>query len=265
MSKSYTRTFDCLVAFGANQGDTQTAFKTAETLLGESDAISELQSSMPMLTRAVTGDLKRDADANEYLNAAFRFETTLTPTALHAVLIEVEQTLGRRRKSRWGPRTIDLDLLLYADMQIDLPDLQVPHPRMSFRRFVLQPAMDVAADMVHPNSGMSIQQLLTHLDTREPVVLIATDDLKSVTEAISTLAADETVSLVIVDTATDFIRHSPTAMLSVSWFDDASESPLLRYAQNFCGPMLILSVADGVDRNLSEIAAAMAAMKRDGA
>jgi len=255
-------TFDCLVAFGANQGDTRAALAAAVTSLSTIDQISELQSSQPLVTRAVTGDRDRDADADQYLNAALRFKTTFAAEELHAAIIAIEQQLGRQREHRWGPRTIDLDLLLYGDQQIDTPELHVPHPRMSFRRFVLQPAADVAAEMIHPVCGLSIQQLLTHLETREPVVLISTDDLRSVLAAMTDLGDDDGRSIVVVDDPSEFIRHSPAAMLSVSWFEEASTHPLVRYAENFCGPMLRLSATDGIDRNVTEIAAAIQAMTK---
>jgi deoxyguanosine kinase len=81
--------------------------------------------------------------------------------------------LGRRRGARWGPRTIDLDLLLYAEQVLRTPSLVLPHPRMAWRRFVLEPAAEVAPQMIHPTTGWAIARLLQHLDTAAPYVAIA--------------------------------------------------------------------------------------------
>ena len=78
---------------------------------------------------------------------------------------QIENDLGRRRVERWGPRTIDLDLLLYDDLMLDTPDLQLPHPRMAWRRFVLEPAAEIAADMLHPVIGWTVGRLLEHLNS----------------------------------------------------------------------------------------------------
>src|SRR5262249_50809739 len=93
-------------------------------------------------------------------------------TELHQRLAEIELELGRRREQHWGPRMIDLDLLLYDDLVLDTPTLTVPHPRMAFRRFVLEPAADVAPDMSHPTIGWSIRELLDHLNLAKPYVAL---------------------------------------------------------------------------------------------
>ena len=74
---------------------------------------------------------------------------------------------------RWGPRTVDLDLLLYDDLVLALPDLTVPHPRMAFRRFVIEPAAEIAADLRHPTIGWTVDQLRDHLRYAVPYVAIA--------------------------------------------------------------------------------------------
>ncbi|MEX2112122.1 MAG: 2-amino-4-hydroxy-6-hydroxymethyldihydropteridine diphosphokinase, partial [Pirellulales bacterium] len=100
------------------------------------------------------------------------FVTSLTPQALHAQLQQIERDLGRQRAERWSARTIDLDLLLYGEQSIETPDLVVPHPRMAFRRFVVEPAADVAPQMVHPAIGWSMARLLAHLDMALPYVAL---------------------------------------------------------------------------------------------
>ena len=92
--------------------------------------------------------------------------TSLTPGALLKTLLTVEQSLGRVREEKWGPRAIDLDLLLYADRVIDEPGLSVPHPLMHARRFVLEPLVQVAPEVVHPTTGRTIRELLNELDAK---------------------------------------------------------------------------------------------------
>jgi 2-amino-4-hydroxy-6-hydroxymethyldihydropteridine diphosphokinase len=97
-----------------------------------------------------------------YLNGAAALRTSLSPAELLAVLLAIEDELGRRRDpaERNAPRTIDLDLLLYDDGLIAQPDLQVPHPRMHERLFVLQPLAEIAPNAIHPGLHKPIQQLL---------------------------------------------------------------------------------------------------------
>jgi 2-amino-4-hydroxy-6-hydroxymethyldihydropteridine diphosphokinase len=80
------------------------------------------------------------------LNAVVRIETTLEPRALLEVALSIERDLGRVRRERWGPRTIDVDVLVYEGLDVDEPDLQVPHPRMHERAFVLVPLAELDAD-----------------------------------------------------------------------------------------------------------------------
>ena len=81
------------------------------------------------------------------------------------LLQTIETELGRQRQQRWDQRPIDLDLLLYDTLTFDEEELQIPHPHMAFRRFVLEPAVEIAPALIHPSSGWSIQQLYEHLNT----------------------------------------------------------------------------------------------------
>lgn len=102
-----------------------------------------------------------------YLNAAAVLETTLSARELLDVMLDIERTHGRDRagESRWAPRTLDLDLLLYGDCVIDEPGLTVPHPEMAQRFFVMRPLAAVAPNMVHPVLGERIEDLFMALDT----------------------------------------------------------------------------------------------------
>jgi 2-amino-4-hydroxy-6-hydroxymethyldihydropteridine diphosphokinase len=98
-----------------------------------------------------------------FINAAAIVHTMLEPEALLEFLLEVERKFGRVRTVKWGPRTLDLDILLYEDMQIDLPGLKVPHPLMSERLFVLQPLAEIEPNWLHPGLGLSINEMLSRI------------------------------------------------------------------------------------------------------
>lgn len=108
----------------------------------------------------------------DYINAVALLETALEPLDLLDALQSIENAHQRRRIQHWGPRTLDLDLLLYADQQIDLERLQVPHPHMTEREFVLYPLAEIAPEIELPN-GIPLQQLLAKcpLGTLAPVAL----------------------------------------------------------------------------------------------
>ena len=105
----------------------------------------------------------------EFLNAALRGHTELTPRALLALLAEIEAAQGRARLVPNGPRTIDLDLLAYDDLVVDEPDLTLPHPRMVWRRFVLAPLAEIAPELRPVRVGPMVVQLLTALPQAEAV------------------------------------------------------------------------------------------------
>ncbi len=104
-------------------------------------------------------------DQPDFLNMALLAYTTLSPVALLSLLQEVEKAMGRERTVRYGPRTIDLDLLVYDDINVDLPELTVPHPRMLERAFVLIPLADVAEGLAF------VRPALEKLDGKEDVAL----------------------------------------------------------------------------------------------
>ncbi len=94
-----------------------------------------------------------ELDQPDFINAVAQVDTTLAPESLLDVLVQIEAVAGRARSRRWGPRTLDLDLLLYEGVQCDLPRLQLPHPRMHERAFVLVPLLELAPDIIIPGHG----------------------------------------------------------------------------------------------------------------
>jgi 2-amino-4-hydroxy-6-hydroxymethyldihydropteridine diphosphokinase len=158
----------CLIGLGSNVGDRRRTLDRALELLDRLPAVQVIARSRWHETTPVGGP----PGQGPFLNGAALLETALEPLPLAMVLWEIEAQLGRVRRERWGPRTLDLDLLLYDQLAIDTPLLRVPHPRMTWRRFVLEPAAEIAPSMVHPTIGWTIARLLEHLSTSFPYVAI---------------------------------------------------------------------------------------------
>jgi len=157
-----------LIGLGANLGEPAHQLEQA---LAELDALADVhveRVSRFLVTRPVGGPV----DQANYLNAAAVLQCSCTPLALWEAMSRVEQQLGRRRIERWGARSIDLDLLLFADVILDTPRLTIPHPRLAVRRFVLEPAAEVAAEMIHPRIGWSIGKLFDHLVSALPILYV---------------------------------------------------------------------------------------------
>lgn len=147
------------IALGANLGDRASTIHAAADELAATPGIFNFRLS-PLLEFAAVGG---PANSPPFLNAAAELRTDLTPQQLMTRLLEIETKFGRQRHEKWGPRTIDLDLLLYGDIIIDEPGLTVPHPRMQERRFVLEPLAALAPQLRHPVSGLTIGHLLAEI------------------------------------------------------------------------------------------------------
>jgi len=174
-----------LIALGANLGDRQRNCDRALELLAADQGLAVAARSGFYETRPIGGPSGQRA----FLNAAALLDTTLSPAQLHERLQNVERQLGRQRHQSWDARTLDLDLLLYDDTQVDTPELTLPHPRMAFRRFVLEPAAEIAPQWVHPQVGWSIARLLSHLNTAPPYVALAGAQPGATTAIVQRLAA----------------------------------------------------------------------------
>ena len=146
------------IGLGANVGPREVTLLRAVDLLAEADdvemlAVSQLRETDPVGI----------VDQPRFLNGAAQIETSLSPRALLELLLRIEQSLGRVREERWGPRTVDLDLLVYGDLTVDEPGLRVPHPRLHERRFALEPLAELDPELVVPGLG-SVSGALAALD-----------------------------------------------------------------------------------------------------
>ena len=147
------------VGLGANLGPKEVTILRAVDLLGATDGIAVLG-----LSRLRETDPVGVTDQPMFLNGAVALETVLSPWELLDVLLRIEQELGRvRDDERWGPRTIDLDLLVYGDETLDEPGLRVPHPRLHERRFALEPLADLDPELEIPGLG-KVSQLLAAIE-----------------------------------------------------------------------------------------------------
>jgi 2-amino-4-hydroxy-6-hydroxymethyldihydropteridine diphosphokinase len=153
------------IGLGANLGDRRRNIHAAILKLRQTDGVRVTCVSTMLETEAVGGP----TDAPKYLNAVAEAYVTLSATALLRRTLQVEKELGRTRREKWAPRTIDIDLLLFGDEIISTQDLVVPHPLMHERRFVLEPLVEIAPDAVHPMLQMTAAGLLEDLKRRQEV------------------------------------------------------------------------------------------------
>ena len=138
--------YHAYIALGSNMGNRQAAIIMALDALADDPRIHDLRTSSLHETEPVGGP----SGQGKYLNAAASIQTSYSPEALMAYMLTIESRLGRQRDTYWGPRIIDLDLLLFDDRTLKSPSLSIPHPRMHERKFVLSPLAEIAADGRHP-------------------------------------------------------------------------------------------------------------------
>jgi 2-amino-4-hydroxy-6-hydroxymethyldihydropteridine diphosphokinase len=147
------------ISLGSNMGDREKNLNAAIRKLRETAGIEVTAVSSYINTAPVGYENQPD-----FLNAALELKTTLTPEALLAVCNQIEKDLKRERDIRWGPRTIDLDILLYGDMIVEKDNLTIPHPRMHERVFVLKPLNEIAPQAVHPVLHKKVESLYNDLN-----------------------------------------------------------------------------------------------------
>ncbi|MHC1726355.1 MAG: 2-amino-4-hydroxy-6-hydroxymethyldihydropteridine diphosphokinase [Syntrophobacteraceae bacterium] len=146
------------IGIGSNLGDSVRICLDAIGLLQKHPSIHILRVSSLYRTKpvGVTGQ-------DWYVNAAVVCKTSFEPLQLLELALGMEHSFGRVRTAHWGPRTLDLDILYYDNLLLDIPGLKVPHPLMHERLFVLAPLAEIDPDWVHPGSGLSIASLLNRV------------------------------------------------------------------------------------------------------
>ena len=148
----------CAIALGSNLGNSRRILTDALAQLDTREGMS-LKKASSFYQTAPVGPPQPDL-----YNACAILQTTLSPEALLRQLLSIEVEFGRVRRERWGPRLLDLDLLMYGDAVLTTPHLQIPHPRMHERAFVLVPFAEVAPNWIDPISGKRIAELANTID-----------------------------------------------------------------------------------------------------
>lgn len=147
------------VALGTNLGDRLLNLAEAVRRVGLLEGVTVVARG-PLIDTAPLLAPGDPLPQPRYLNTVIELSTGQTPRGLLDALLLVEQGMGRVRTSRWGPRVIDLDLVLFGERVLDEPGLQLPHPGLASRRFVLEPLLALAGGLRHPVTGHPLRELL---------------------------------------------------------------------------------------------------------
>ena len=151
------------IALGSNMGDKKAYLDQAVAMLKEDPDCKVIQVSRYLTTKPYGG-----VEQDDFLNGALELHTLLSPEELLDLLHEIEQKAHRERLVHWGPRTLDLDILLYDDLVLDTPDLHIPHAEMHLRDFVLVPMAEIAPWKRHPLTGLTVEQMRNNLANQRP-------------------------------------------------------------------------------------------------
>ena len=153
------------IGFGSNIGNRLKHIQNAIHALSKTEGIVLQKTSSVYKTDPVGYEAQA-----QFLNGAASIQTSLSPLSLLHTLKDIETVIGRQHRIHWGPREIDLDLLIYGDLCLQTEKLVVPHPEMHLRRFVLVPLAEIAPDLVHPVFQETIQTLLERLKNDKSVL-----------------------------------------------------------------------------------------------
>lgn len=150
------------ISLGGNIGDVADTFRKALRQLENTPGIAHVEASSLYQSAPVGADA-----GSTFLNAAATLDTSLTPIELLRLLQQIENLHQRIRETHWGPRTLDLDLILFGDQTVATPELTIPHPHCWYRRFVVDPLAEVAPEARHPEFELSVSQLRDFLYTND--------------------------------------------------------------------------------------------------
>ncbi|MEM8669904.1 MAG: 2-amino-4-hydroxy-6-hydroxymethyldihydropteridine diphosphokinase [Planctomycetota bacterium] len=187
MSESLTA--QCLISFGSNLGDRHALIADAAKRISVSPWVHGLQTSRLFQTPPIGGPQGQQP----FLNAVAAFNTSASARQILELLQATEQELGRQRRERWDARSIDLDVILHGQLVGGGTGLIVPHPRYTARRFVLEPACDVAAHYRDPRFGWTLKQLAEHLDLGAPSLALVGGDVSTRVELCERLSAEHQI------------------------------------------------------------------------
>jgi 2-amino-4-hydroxy-6-hydroxymethyldihydropteridine diphosphokinase len=160
------------LSLGSNLGDREQNLRTAIGKLGEFGKIAAVSSFYETEPVEVTAQ-------PWFLNCAIKLDTEKMPRQLISAILALEQSMGRQRKQQKGPRTIDIDILLFGSSVIEIPSLTVPHPHLHERRFVLEPLAEIAPDARHPIFKRSMRELRDALPPGQTVRKLSPVQLSS--------------------------------------------------------------------------------------
>ena len=203
----------CLVAIGSNRTDRLKRIQQACEWLAADPRVKRFRVSQLWDSAAAVGARSLASEGAPdfaestapFLNGALLFETDLAAEAVLSLLLDCETRAGRRRTERWGARELDLDLLLYDQQVCQTPRLTLPHPRLIFRRFVLEPAVELAPDWFHPVLGLPLREILTHLHTAPPYLALTGRSATSIGQQLAAL----TQVCFVTDPVPDHAPHQP--------------------------------------------------------
>ena len=185
-----------LISIGSNLGNRQSSIDYAIAQLRAHSHIQNVVVSSLHESESIGGPDGQGI----FLNGAALLDTTLPANELLVVLQQIENEANRTREIHWAARTLDLDIALYDNQIIDSESLTIPHPRMVSRKFVLQPAVEIAANMLNPQSGWTLEDHLLHLKqaAQAYIVFVASEDEKlQLEQAISSHPATENCKLTV--------------------------------------------------------------------
>lgn len=158
----------CLLGLGSNLGNSEATLAAAISEITALPDVQLVRHSTWHRTQPVGGP----AGQSEFFNGAALVETKIPPLRLLAELQHVETRHGRERNERWAPRTLDIDMLIYGNEVSETEMITLPHPRLTFRKFALAPAVEIAPKTLHPVIGWPIERLLTHLNLASDLVAV---------------------------------------------------------------------------------------------